>query len=164
VIERRVRIKLVDEHRRPGKPVLHRSVCDFVKFSFGDQTTGKWETEPWTVGQFPMSRKEHEYHERRVAALGSWEAIEADLRANPGPPAPDLDAVGVLKLLADGSRVLEVPPRRPKLMLRWEKVTPVLDNLAVAKGYLSVDGVVLKDGDAVTLTIAELHEYVQRFC
>jgi hypothetical protein len=64
VIERRVRIKLVDEHRRPGKPALHRAVCEFHKYSFGDRATGIWETEPWTVAQFPMSRKEHEYHER----------------------------------------------------------------------------------------------------
>lgn len=54
--ERCICIKLVDEHIRRGKPVLRRTMCDFVKHSFGDRKTGKWETEPWTVAQPPMSR------------------------------------------------------------------------------------------------------------
>ena len=159
--ERRVRIKLVDEQVRPGKAVLRRTVCDFVKYSYGDRT-GKWETEPWTVAQFPMSRKESEYHERVVASLDSWEEIEADSRANPGPPGPDVDELGVLKRLPDGGKILQVPPRKPKLLLRWEKVTPVLDRLAAGRGYLSPDGVVLIDGDAATLTITQLRSLAQR--
>jgi hypothetical protein len=155
---RRVRIKLVDERVRPGRPMLHPHVCDFVKYSYGSQsqTTDGWESEPWTVAQFPMSRKEQEFLERRVDALDSWEEIEADTRANPGPPGPDVDELGVLKRLPDGGKILEVPPRKPKLMLRWEKVTPMLDRLAMSLGYLSPDGIVLKDGDAKTLTISEL--------
>ena len=54
--ERYICIKLVDEHIRRGKPVLRRTMCDFVKHSFGDRKTGKWEKEPWTVAQSPMSR------------------------------------------------------------------------------------------------------------
>jgi hypothetical protein len=144
--------------------VLHPYVCAFHKYSFGDRTTGEWRTEPWTVAQFPMGRKELAYHERRVAELGNWEAIQADILANPGPPGPDFDAWGALKLLPDGGTVLQVPPRKPTLMLRWEKVTPVLDWLAASQGFLSPDGVVRKDGDAATLTIPELREYAQRFC
>lgn len=161
--ERCARIKLVDEYLRPGKPVLHRHVCDFVKYSYSDKTD-TWVTEPWTVAFGPMSRKEQEYHQRRVAELGNWEQIEADIRTNPGPPEPGPDELSPLKRLPDGNRVLEVPPRKPKLMLRWEKVTPVLDRLAVSLGYLSTDGVVLKGGDAATLSIAQLRDYVQRFC
>ena len=37
-----------------------------------------------------------------------------------------------------------------------------VDRLAASQGYLSTDGVVLKDGDAAKLTITQLRDYVQR--
>lgn len=161
--ERRVRIKLVDKHIRPGKPPLRPHVCDFVKYSYSHQT-GQWETEPWMVAFAPMSRKADEYHQRIVASYESWDEIEAHMRAHPAPAGLDHDELSPLKRLPDGRNILEVPPRNPKLMLRWEKVTPVLDKLARSLGYVSADDVVLIDGDAATLTIDQLREYVQRFC
>ena len=55
--ERCILYKLVNEHIDTSKLVVRRTMCDFVKHSFGDRKTGKWETEPWTVAQSPMSAR-----------------------------------------------------------------------------------------------------------
>ncbi|WP_126315869.1 hypothetical protein [Mycobacterium neumannii] len=150
-----MRIKLVDEHVRRGKPTLHPRVCDFIKYSFGDEA-GLWETEPWGVAFAPTSRKATEYSLRVVDSFESWEEIEAYTRSHPAPPGLDRAELSPLKRLPDGRTVLEVPPRKPKLRLRWEKVMPVLEKLALSKGYVAPDGAVLKDGDVATLTISQL--------
>jgi hypothetical protein len=79
-----------------------RTVLSFVKRAYCDD--GVWTCDEWGVALKPRSQK-----------------MLAHIRRQPtDTPAR------YLKQLPDGRRVLELP----RLTLRWEKVTPVLDKLA----------------------------------
>ncbi len=98
-----IRIKVVDDQGR--------TVCRFRKTSYFDASMQPQETQPWDAESKPMS--------------GKW------LMADPAASAPShkgrLAKIPVRRN-DDGRRYLELPG----LTLKWEKVTPVLDRIAVA--------------------------------
>lgn len=133
------RIKLTDERVRAGRPSLNYTVCVF-RWDEAHRTTsdvavaddaGGWvESAPeWIEGRWlpegkPISRRQESQHEVSLAEHGVSVFKY-------GPPR-----------LSDGR--LEIPG----LVLRWEKVTSVLDQLAAA--------------GISTCSVEQLRSFVQR--
>jgi hypothetical protein len=107
-----------------------RTLSRFSKRSYFDAQMQPKETEPWVTEAKPQKRPPNATpaHEGRL------------------PPLPIRHADG-------GQRYLEVPG----LTLKWDKVTPVLERIALAMGLVDASGVVLVDDlDAATLTTEQL--------
>jgi hypothetical protein len=129
-------IKLVEEHIRPGKPNITKTICVFEWIaghlaesdaSFhpaGLLPEPEWVEAHWVVRQKPESRKQERQLDAEYRASGI-----AFPRHGPSPRCQDW---------------LEVPG----FVVRWEKVTPVLDKLA--------------DAGVTTCKVSELRTFVQR--
>lgn len=112
-----------------------RTVCKFGKATHFDKQMQPELTEAWAAASKPMSQK----------ALAREDLAQKSRLSQP--------PINVF----DGQKYLQLPG----LKLRWEKVAPFLEKLALGLSLVDTSGVVLKDdGNAATLTIDQLRQFV----